>query len=168
MSRQTPTRRVRPTLADDGRQMLESVAEVRALSRRVLEQDADARPLPGRKEPAQRLRDEVKTLGLRRVRSRMHDEPVEAERVGPIELLAERRDRLRAQRGVGRRDVNQIAVVRDDRRDARLARAAAERVALLRRNLARAPLADRLRENLERLAPGGDRPIDRARQAARD
>ena len=98
----------------------------------------------------------------------MHDQPVEAEHLGAIQFLVERLDRFPPQRDVGGCDVDQVAVVRDDGTDLRLAHAAAEERDLLRRDLARAPLARRLRENLQRLAAARFGAIDGARQPAGD
>ena len=62
----------------------------------------------------------------------MHDEAVEPERFGAIELVGQRVDRLLAQRRIDRGKIDQIAVVRDDRTDPRLAHPAAEERDLLR------------------------------------
>ena len=49
----------------------------------------------------------------------MQDDAEQAERFRAIEFVAHRLDRLSAQRGVGGREVDQVAGVRDDRADAR-------------------------------------------------
>ena len=57
----------------------------------------------------------------------MNDDAEQAERVGAIELVDERRDRLLAQHRERRGEVDQVAGVRDDGRDARLVDAPAEK-----------------------------------------
>ena len=75
---------------------------------------------------------------------------------------------LRAERGIGGGEVDQITVVRDDRVDARFANAPSEQRDFLVRQNARPPLSDRLREDLQRLTAARHRPVHRARQPARD
>ena len=65
-------------------------------------------------------------------------------------------------------DVDQIAVVRDDRLDAGLGDAPAEQRDLVGRQRPRPPLPRRLGEDLQRLAPRRHGAIDGARQAAGD
>ena len=48
----------------------------------------------------------------------MDDDAEQAERMRAIELVDERLDRLRAKRGIRGREIDQVAGVRDDRRDA--------------------------------------------------
>ena len=96
----------------------------------------------------------------------MHDQAIEVQRRGAIELFAERANRAAPQRGVGGREIDQIAVVRDDRTDPAFADAAAKGRHFIGRQLARAPLAGGLGEDLQRLAAACLGPIDRARQAA--
>src|SRR6476469_7484774 len=98
----------------------------------------------------------------------MHHQSVETERLGAVELLDQTEYRLAAKRRIRPRDIDQIAVVRQDRTDLGLANAAAEERDLLRWQFTRAPLAAGLGEDLQRAAAAGFRAVDRARQAAVD
>ena len=98
----------------------------------------------------------------------MHHEAIETEQVRAIEFRAERRNRLPAQRGRRGRDINEIAVVRNNRVDSRLVDPAAEQRDFLWRELARPPLTRRLREDLQRFAARCFRAIDRSGQTAGD
>ena len=152
-------------------EVLEPVAEVGALPGGVLEQDHAA---AARGRVAQQLRASPSAIS----RSPSSSVPVvyepgcmtrpsQAERLGAIELLAERRDRLLAQRRRRGRDVDQVAVVRDDRLDAGLRDAAPEqRDLVVGGSDAGAPLPRRLGEDLQRLA-AVTRPRDRPRAAVR-
>ncbi len=51
----------------------------------------------------------------------MQDDTQQAQRLGAIDLFAQRRDRLRAQRRSGRRDIDKVAGMRDDRENPALA-----------------------------------------------
>ena len=61
----------------------------------------------------------------------MNDYAMQPERFGPIDLVDERGDRLFAQGRVGRRQIDQIAGVRHDRRESAFLRAGAEFADLL-------------------------------------
>ena len=89
--------------------------------------------------------------------------PSRPERFGAIELLAERGDRLRAQRRLGGGEVDQVAVVRDDRLDAGLLDPRAEQRDLVGWQRPRPPLPHRLGEDLQRLAPRSPRARSTAR-----
>ena len=123
-------------------------------------------PLP--QQRAQSVGDEPQPafLSAGRERARMHDEPVEAERFGAIDLLAEGGERLRPQRRLGGGEVDQVAVVRDDRLNPRLVHPGAKARHLVGWQRPRPPLPHRLGEDLQRLAARRDRTIDGARQAA--
>ena len=147
------------------------MTQVRALSRGVLEQDAascrrdvtrGSRRAPSaiRRRPPSSVPD-VYEPGCMTRPSRPSD-------LGAIQLVAERVDRLPPQRRIGRGQIDQVAVVRDDRADPRLPDPPAEERDLLGRQFPRAPLAGRLREDLQRLTAAGLGAVDRARQSARD
>ena len=93
------------------------MSEVGALAGCVFEQHLRPGARPGGKESRERLADQLQSvfLGSVGIRAGMHDEPVESERFGAVEFLAKGGNRLRAQRRRGGREVNQVAVVRDDR-----------------------------------------------------
>src|SRR4029450_9726355 len=87
-----------------------------------------------------------------RARARMNDDPEQTERVRAIELVDERRNRLRAKRGIGCREIDQIARVRHRRTDASLIKPTAESPDLVSIERAASPLIRILREALQRLA----------------
>ena len=89
-------------------------------------------------------------------------------RLCAIELLSERRNRLLPERRRRGRDVDQVAVVRDDRRHAGFLDAAAEAGDLVGRQRTRPPLSRGLREDLQRLASRRLGAIHGTRQAAGD
>ena len=62
------------------------------------------------------------SVGARQPGAGMQHDAEQAERFGAIHFLAERGDRLRAQRLARRREIDQVAGVRDDGRDAGLLR----------------------------------------------
>ncbi len=98
----------------------------------------------------------------------MNDDAKQAERLGAIDLVHERGDRLFAQDRERRRQVDQVARVRDDGRDAGLLDALAEQPDFSVLERLAAPLVRVLREDLQRLASVHDRAIDGLRDAARD
>src|SRR5258705_11327764 len=146
------------------------MSEVGALAGRVFEQHLRPGAGTGGKELRERLADQLQSvlLGSVRIRAGVHDEPVESERFGAVEFLAKGGNRLRAQRRRGGREVNQVTVVRDDWTYAGFFDPLPKARNLRGWQLPGAPLAGRLREDLERLASRRLRAIDRARQAARD
>ena len=106
MSRQTPTRGEPSEVLEDRGQVLEPMSEIGSLTGGVLQQHLRARrvdaPASSCDSPSAISRKPV-LLSAGRVGAGMHDEAVEPERFGPIQFLAERRNRLRAQRRRGRR-----------------------------------------------------------------
>ena len=58
-----------------------------------------------------RNQPEPVVLGARRAGARMNDDAEQAERIGAIELVDERGDRLLAERGERRREVDQVTGV---------------------------------------------------------
>ena len=117
-----------------------------------------------REDARERVADHLESAGQRQgVGTGVHDEAVEAEQLGAIELVAERVDRPPPQDGIRRGNVDQVAVVRQDRADLRLAQAPPEERDFVLRKLARTPLPGGLREDLQCLAAAGLRAIDRAR-----
>src|SRR5262249_31653302 len=128
---------------EDGREMFETATEIGALSRCLLQQHRRSSARPRAEQAAERVGDERQPalFGPARVRARMHDEPVETQRFGTIELLAEGGNRLRSQVGGRGRHVDQVAVVRDDRTDAGLGDPRAKTCDLFGRKRTGAPLA---------------------------
>ena len=98
----------------------------------------------------------------------MQDDAEQTQRFGPIEFVGHRLARLRAQRGVGGGEVDQVAGVRDDRDEAGARDVAAELRDLVRWKRASAPLVGVLREHLQRVAPVHHRARNGARQATGD
>src|SRR5688572_32576525 len=82
----------------------------------------------------------------------MEDHAQKPQRFGPVDLLAERRNRLRTQRVARCCEINQVARVRDDRKDARLLRRVPERSNFFAWQWPGAPLARVLAEDLKCLA----------------
>ena len=128
---------------DDLGEVLEPVAEIRALTGRVLQQYPGLYVGTFGKELTQGFGDQPETIGLRAagVRTGVHDEAVQTKRIGAIQFLAQRRDRLRTQLALGGGDVDQIAVVRDDRTYAGVADALPELGNLFLGKRPRAPLS---------------------------
>ena len=143
----TPTRRVPAKTLDDLREMLEPVAQVRALAGRVFKQHPRLCVRTGCEDFAETFGDQAKAAALRFQRCTTRD--ASRGRRGPVT----RRDPVRRRsasidpRGarVGGGEIDQIAVVRDDRSDLRLPHATAEQRDFLGRKFARAPLAGGLR-----------------------
>ena len=128
---------------DDLGEVLEAMPEIRALAGGVLEQDPRPAVGPRRQDLGEAVGDQLQPalLGPRRVGAGVHHQAVQSERLGAIELVAERVDRSPAQRGIGGGEVDQVAVVRDDGADLRLADAPLEQRDFLGRQVAGAPLA---------------------------
>ncbi len=97
----------------------------------------------------------------------MDDHPEQVQRLGPIELVDERRNRLLAQRRRRRGHVDQIARVRDHRRDARLGNACTKRADVVGPKWRGVPPVGVLREDLQRLAAVDQRAINGLGYAAR-
>jgi hypothetical protein len=98
----------------------------------------------------------------------MHDKGIEAEHVCAIELFPQRAQRLQSERRISRGDVDEIAVVCDDRADAGLGHTPSKQDDFVGWERPRAPLTRGLGENLERLAFRRDGAIDGAGQTAGD
>ena len=162
--------RVPVRFREDGGQVLEPGANRRPLAGGLLEQHHRASAGAVRQQFDQRLGDQARSVGFGplRVAAGMQDDTEEAERLGAVHLVPHRLDRLPAQRRVRRRQVDQVARVRDDRTDARRLHPARGIANLLRRHDAAAPLVRVLRENLKRVATMRDRALDRQRQPAGD
>src|SRR6185503_4414067 len=128
---------------DDLGEVLEAMPEVRALASGVLEQDPRAAAGSRRQDLGKAVGNQPQSarLGPRRVGARVHYQAIESERLGAIELVAERVDRSPAQRRIGGGEVDQVAVVRDDGADLRLPDAPLEQRDFLWRQVPRAPLA---------------------------
>ena len=155
---------------DDRRKLLEPVAEHGALTGGVLQEDQRPMGGPPGEEVAQGLRDQPQALlfGARRIGAGMHHQSHQSQCFRAIEFLGERRDRSHAHDRIVGGDIDQIAVVADDRTNAGCSNPAPELANLVRWQGSRAPLIRGLREDLERLAACGDRAIDGTRKAAGD
>ena len=95
----------------------------------------------------------------------MNHHAEQTERLGAIELVDEGRQRRLAQRGRRGRQVDQVAGVRDDWRDAGLFDPPAERADVGRIERLAAQLAGILAEDLQRFAAVEHRPLDGVRDA---
>ena len=157
-------------LVEETAEVLEPPADLRPLPGRVLERDRGAEAAAGGQDLAQRARSgpQAGVLAGTTVRSGMRDEVADAEPLAAFELRDQLADGARAEVRHGRGDVEEIGVVREHGVDSgRLARGR-EGADLVLRERPRRPLARRAREELDRLAPGGAAPLERAVQAARD
>ena len=136
----------------------------------MLEQHHRLAAPPLAQQIEQSVGDQLEPFGFvaDRVAAGMEDDAEQSERLGAIDLVAHRVKRLPAQRAIGRREVDQVARMRDDRKDAGGLDRGAERANFLGRHDAPAPLVGVLREDLQRVAAVHDRPLDGARQSAGD
>ena len=104
---------------DNRGEVFEPVPEARSLAGGLLEQDAErgpGQPLPQQASAVRRRASRSPPSSVPGgERARMHYEPVEAEHFGAINLLAEGGKRLRSQLRLGGGEIDQVAVVRDDR-----------------------------------------------------
>ena len=156
-------------LCDDRRELLERRAERGALSRRMLQDHHRLPAAPRTQQPKQRAGDQLQPLrfAAARVAARMQHDAEQPERLRAIELVAHRLDRLRAQRGDRRREIDQVARVRHHRAEAAGLELRPKLANLLARNHASAPLVGVLREDLKGGAAMKDRAFDGARKSAR-
>ena len=98
----------------------------------------------------------------------MHDEGIEPESVGAVQFIAQRVELVQSQRWRRRSNINEVAVVSDHGPNARLGDAPSKEHHFVIGQGARAPLASRLGEDLERLAFRRDRAIHGARESPGD
>jgi hypothetical protein len=101
-------------------------------------------------------------------RARVHHQALQPEGIRAIVLFEQRGERLLPQCRRRRRDVDQVAVVRDHRMDAGVRHPAPEQDDLILRDHAGPPLTRGLGEDLQRLTAAGHRAIDRPRQSPAD
>jgi hypothetical protein len=150
-------------VVDDLRQMLESIAKRPALPCRVLEQHHRLPARSGFERNSDGVGNEAQRvlLGASRPRSGMDDDAKQSERMGTIEFVDERFDRQFAKGGIGRRQIDQIARMRNDRRNTRFIDALPEPSDLRTVQRLAAPLIRILGEDLQRLAAVHDRPVNR-------
>ena len=155
---------------DDRRELAEAGAERGALARRLFEQHHRAATAPRAEQFEQCVGNQREAAGgiAGCIAAGMQHHAEQAERLGAIELVAHRLERLAAERGVAGGEIDQIAAVRHHWRDARRLDASAELADFLRRQRPAAPLAGILREDLQRLAAMDDGALDRPRQTAGD
>ena len=133
----------------DRRQVLETMAEVCALSRGVFEDHFHALPPPAFQQFGNRTADGVESILLRpgRVRAWMHDEAIEAKQFRAVQFFAKSLDRLRPQRRCGSGDIDQVTVMRNDRRNPGLLHPSPEQRHLVTGQFASTPLTSGLRED---------------------
>src|SRR5581483_9750489 len=155
---------------DERREVREAPADLRPLPRRVLERDrrriaaAGAQHLP---EGAPRGPDAGRVAGAR-VRAGMADEVRDPEPGAALELVRELGDGPPAEGLVGRRRIEEVAVVREERAyPARCVRRV-EGAHVVVRDHACGPLARRASEDLHRLAAGADAALEGPVEAAGD
>ena len=157
-------------VCDDRGKVVEAVPERPALARRMFEQHHRLCARPRLEGDSDGVRDETQGLVIRsrRACARVQDDAKQTERLGAIDLIHECRDRLLAQDGERRREIDQVTRVRDDRGDDGLLDAAAEQSDFGGVERLAAPLARVLGEDLQRLAFVHDRALDGLGDAARD
>jgi hypothetical protein len=157
-------------LGDDRGELLERRPQRRALAGGILEQHHRLAAAARAQQLDQRTGDQRQTVGLVAdgVGAGMQHDPEQSERLGAIDFVAHRFERLAPERRVGRREVDQVAAVRDHRADTGGFHLGAKLADFRGRQLAAAPLTGVFREDLQRLAPVHDRAFHRARQPARD
>ena len=149
-------------MVDDRRQMLEAISQRSPLPGRVLEQHHGLAARARLERRADRIRNQLKPslLCSRGADTRVNDDPEQAKGVSTIEFVDEGRERRRAESGRRSRQVDQIAGVRHDRRDAGLRNAAAEPPNIDWIDRFAEQLARVLGEQLQRLAAVQQRPFD--------
>ena len=150
--------------------MLEPVSEGAPLSSRVLEQHHRFPARAGAKCGVNRVgnRRERVGLGARSARAGVDDDAEQSERLRAIEFINKRVDRLLSKDRRGRGQIDQIARVRDDGRDAGLVDALAESPHVGRIEWFPSPLTGVFREDLQRFAAVHGRAVDRVRHPAGD
>ena len=102
------------------------------------------------------------------VRARMRDQPRDAKRLASLDLIDEPGDRFFAQPFVGRAEVDEVGIVRDDAFDLAFAHVAPERSNLLLGVRLGFPLARGFGENLDAVASDRGAARDRFCDPARD
>ena len=149
--------------------MLEPRANRRPLTGGLLEQHhrASVGAVRSSCRSASAIRPEAVGFVPLRVAAGMQDDTEQAQRLGAVHLVPHRLDRLPAQCRVRRRQVDQVARVRDDRTDARRLHLRAKVANLLGRHDAAAPLVRVFRENLKRVAADARPPARRPAAARR-
>lgn len=155
---------------EEAGEVLEVVADRRALTGRALEQHACRAAAPRAQDRSETGGDAIEGRGLARraACAGVQHDAEQPERLGPIDLVGQRRARGGSQGGVGRREVDQVARVRDDGAEAGGVERPAEGVDLGARQHGRPPLIRVAREDLKRVAAGVDGPGDAPRDAAGD
>ena len=115
-------------MGQDGREVFKAMTDGSALTRRVLEKHHHLLPRARREGARDCLRDEPERILFAAARARpwVDHDSTQAERLRTIEFIDECRNRLFAQLRLRRGEIDQVAGVRDDRRDARSRRRAGE------------------------------------------
>ena len=155
-------------MLQDRRELLEPPPQDTALPRRVLQQHHRLVATPRLERLANAAGDEPEggVFTSSRTRAWMNDDAQQAKDPGAIQLVDERRDRLRPKRRDRRREVDQVARVRHDRLDAGLVHTRSKPANLDRVERRRLPAVRVLAEDLERFAAVQLGAIDRFRHAA--
>ena len=107
-------------------------------------------------------------FGAGRARAGVNDHAAQAERLGAIQFVDEGRDRLLTELRQGRGEIDQVAGVRHDRRQAGLVDALTKPDDFVRVDRLSEPLVRVLAEDLQGLAAMNDSAIDRLRNPAGD
>ena len=102
------------------------------------------------------------------MRARMEHEKRQLKLIGADQFLGERAKGVRVKLRVGRREIDQVIRVRENRGELGPLRMIEERLDLVRRERPREPLHVVLHENLHRRALDRTRALDRAMHAAAD
>jgi hypothetical protein len=154
VSRQKPSRPLAVSAVVDGAQRLEPMAEHRALPSSELEQQRRARGRQLGEHCVERARDGVEAgrLAGAEMGARVDDEAVEPERRRPGELVGERAARLGEHGGIGRREIDEVGGVGEERQGPGRRAFGRESGELVLGESGRAPLAGALDEDLQRLA----------------
>jgi len=144
--------------------------EARTLARGRLDEDAGGERLRSRQGGGDAVgrAGHGDVDGLISRGARMGHHPRDAERLGPLELRDEPRDRLAAECLIGRRGIDQIRIVRDHEPQARVEHRPAEGRRVGRIERCHVPAVDVAGEHLQALAARFHRPLHGLREAAGD
>ena len=160
----------RAHIPDDVGQMLEGVTQACALTRRCLQRDPRFHLWQARQDLVDRRDDLFQTGSFARaeMRAGMQDDERQTQLVGPRELLGQSAQRVGVKLRVGRRQIDEVIGVRENRRQLPALRMFEEGLDFLARQRPREPLHVVFHENLHRRAFDRTRPLDRPMHAAAD
>ena len=169
MSKQSRSRSFSLTASKMRAHLRERVAEIAALPRGDLQRDFGLEAGARFVRLVDRARDsrDAGLFARADVGARMRDQKRHAERLASLQLVDQALDRALAQLLVGRAQVEQVGVVRDDHLDPGLGLRAFERLDFLARVGLGGPLARALGENLDAIAADLQAARQRLADAAR-